>query len=137
MAEESKMLTTIRYLCKTNPEEAADVLDDFSGYLRGNIDSLTVKGNIPFSQELDHAKKYLAIEKKRFGERIRIEYAIEEEDFSLPVLTLQPIVENAVKHGITKPAGKHVRRKPEYSQYAGKGNCVRDTYSGVRKKSVF
>lgn len=95
-------LTTIRYLCKTNPEEAADVLDDFSGYLRGNIDSLTVKGNIPFSQELDHAKKYLAIEKKRFGERIRIEYAIEVEDFSLPVLTLQPIVENAVKHGITK-----------------------------------
>lgn len=98
-------LTTIQQLCVKDPVEAQKTVKDFAVYLRGNIDSLSQKENILFSQELEHVKCYLAIEKKRFGDRIQIEYNIQEENFLIPPLTLQPIVENAVKHGICKKRG--------------------------------
>lgn len=97
-------LTTIRYLCKKDPEQATETIDEFSRYLRGNLDSLTRKGMIPFAEELEHVRNYLAIEKKRFGERVNVIYEVETEDFRIPALVLQPLVENAVKHGITKRA---------------------------------
>lgn len=95
-------LTTIRQLCLKDPQEAYDTVTDFSKYLRGNIDSLTQKQKIPFEQELEHTKCYLAIEQKRFGDRVRVSYDIRAKDFQIPPLSLQPIVENAVKHGICK-----------------------------------
>lgn len=95
-------LTTIRYLCGHDPEQAVEAVDEFSTYLRGNIDSLTRREGIPFEKELEHVKAYLAIEKKRFGDRVHAEFEIEAADFMVPPLMLQPIVENAVKHGICK-----------------------------------
>jgi len=95
-------LTTIKHLCKTNPESAVETIDEFAAYLRTNLDTLTIRQKIPFSQELQHVKNYISIEKRRFGNRIQVEYYIEESDFLVPALVLQPIVENAIKHGITK-----------------------------------
>lgn len=95
-------LTTIKYLCRKDPVLAMETIDEFAAYLRGNIDFLTSDKKIPFSQELLHVQNYLALEKKRFGESLRVEYAIETQDFYLPPLVLQPLVENAVKHGILK-----------------------------------
>ncbi len=110
-------LTTIKALCTKNPEEAKETIDDFAGYLRGNLDSLTGKEKIPFERELNHVKYYLAIEKKRFGERVNVEYDIKEDGFLIPALTLQPIVENSVKHGICKKAeGGTVLIKTERKQ---------------------
>lgn len=103
-------LTTIKHLCKKDASLAAETVDEFSRYLRGNFDSLTGDKTIWFSKELDHVKNFLAIEQKRFGKRIHVIYDIREEAFMLPVLTLQPIVENAVKHGITpKEQGGTIR----------------------------
>ena len=95
-------LTTIKHLCKKDPELAAETIDEFAKYVRGNLSALSEKKCIPFEQELEHVKSYLSIEQKRFGKRIHVEYDIETVDFWIPPLTLQPIVENAVKHGITK-----------------------------------
>ena len=95
-------LTSIQVLCEKDPKAAKETVENFSRYLRGNLESLDEKEPIPFLQELEHMKYYLAIEKKRFGDRIRVEYDIQENDFQLPCLSLQPIVENAVKHGICK-----------------------------------
>lgn len=95
-------LTAIQYLCGTDPQLAKETIGEFAQYLRGNLDSLNEKGTIPFSRELEHVKCYLAIEKKRFGERVNVIYQIETEDFLLPPLTMQPLVENAVKHGLCK-----------------------------------
>lgn len=95
-------LTTIKHLCKTDAQLAAETVDEFSGYLRGNLDSLTGAKMISFSKELGHVRNFLAIEQKRFGKRLRVLYDIQEEGFMLPPLTLQPVVENAVKHGVTK-----------------------------------
>ena len=95
-------LTSIKYLCRHDPQEAVDTINEFSLYLRGNINSLTECDTISFGKELDHVRHYVAIEQKRFGDRMHVEYDIHETDFKLPPLTLQPLVENAVKHGICK-----------------------------------
>lgn len=93
-------LTSIRYLCSENPREAETAIVHFARYLRGNMGSLGQKEPITFQQELEHLENYLFIERLRFGEKIKIVYALQEKSFFLPALTLQPIVENAISHGI-------------------------------------
>lgn len=95
-------LTTIQGLCEKDPKLARETVGDFAGYLRGNLESLSEEGPISFERELNHVRCYLAIEKKRFGDRVNVEYEINDEDFMIPALTLQPMVENAVKHGLCK-----------------------------------
>lgn len=99
-------LTSIRYLCSENPQEAEIAIVHFSRFLRGNMGSLSQKAPIVFQQELEHLENYLFIEKLRFGEKIKVVYALQEKSFFLPALTLQPIVENSIRHGIQpKKAG--------------------------------
>lgn len=95
-------LTTIRRLCDKDPQQAKDAIREFSLFLRANMMSLKSKAPIPFEQELTHVKNYLALEQQRFQQRLTIVYDIKCRDFSLPPLTVQPIVENAVRHGILK-----------------------------------
>ena len=95
-------LTSIKTLCVKNPAAAQKLVDDFAIYLRGNLESLTHEEKIPFTQEIEHVRHYLAIEQVRFGERIHVEWDLQEEDFLLPALTVQILVENAVKHGICR-----------------------------------
>ena len=64
------------------------------------MDSLKQTKPIPFDQELEHLKKYLYIEKLRFGKKLNVAYDIQATDFILPQLSIQPLVENAVKHGV-------------------------------------
>ena len=96
------MLTTIMYMCRTEPEEAEKTVGQFADYLRANMDSITLKQCIQFETELKHVKTYWSLEEKRFGDKIRAVYDIQENSFMLPSLTIQPIVENAVKHGMRK-----------------------------------
>ena len=95
-------LTTIRRLCGRDPQEAQAAVTDFARFLRANMDSLKSKAPIPFEQELSHVEHYLSLEQRRFQERLRVVYDITARDFSLPPLTLQPIVENAVRHGVLR-----------------------------------
>ena len=91
-------ISTISALCYTQPEKAGHIADSFGLYLRQNLDSLGSVGLIPFRDELAHTRIYTDIEMTRF-ETITVEYDIQDEDFSVPPLTLQPIVENAIRHG--------------------------------------
>lgn len=103
-------LNTIKYMTKKDPKTAEKAIVKFSNYLRANMDSLTQKEPIPFTKELEHVKNYIDIEQLRFGERLTIEYDIEVDAFTIPPLTIQPIVENAIKHGVNqKPKGGTVR----------------------------
>jgi len=95
-------LIAIRELCLTDPKTASETVDEFSGYLRGNLDSLSINKPILFEKELKHVQTYLKLEKKRFEEKLKINYDIRVYEFLIPALTLQLIVENAVRHGITK-----------------------------------
>lgn len=95
-------LSAIQALCEIDPMKAKETVEEFALYLRGNLNSLTEKNLIPFEQELEHVKAYLSIEQKRFGERVKVKYDIRENNFRLPPLTLQPLAENEVKHGLCK-----------------------------------
>jgi len=95
-------LNTIKSLIKRDPKKAEKAVIDFSLYLRGNMDSLTQKDPIPFREELEHVKYYCNIEKLRFQDKLDIYYEIGPDSFFVPTLSLQPIVENAIKHGVTK-----------------------------------
>ena len=98
-------LSTIAAMCEIAPDRAKTLTVDFSQFLRQNLDTLTCDEMIPFKQEMRHVGCYLKIEKARFGEKIRVAYSIRCKDFYVPPLSIQPIVENAVRHGITKKAG--------------------------------
>lgn len=95
-------LNTITALCRINPKLAEETTVKFSSYLRENMYNLGKNNTQPFLKELEHTKIYIDIEKLRFGDRVRVEYDIKVENFDMPTLTLQPIVENAVKHGVCK-----------------------------------
>ena len=95
-------LTSIKGLCAADPRRAEKAVDSFAVFLRGNMNSLTAREPIPFTQELAHCKNYLELEQLRFGPRVNVVYQLAATDFSIPTLTLQPLVENAVRHGVTK-----------------------------------
>lgn len=102
-------LNTIKSLIRRNPKAAEEAVIDFSYYLRGNMDSLSHTEPIPFQTELDHIRHYCKIELLRFSDKLHIEYDIETDHFSVPALSIQPLVENAIKHGVTKrPEGGSV-----------------------------
>ena len=114
------VLNIIYYLCAKDTKLAQTAIDNFSSYLRTNIDSLVSDELAPFSKELEHVKNYLDLEKLRFDDELEIEYDIGPTDFHLPMLVVQPLVENAVKHGIAKsPNGGKliVRTIEDYDNY--------------------
>ena len=98
----SNALSAICELCCSEPKKARDALVDFSVYLRGNMDTLSSSEPISFLTELSHVKAYLKLEKLRFGDKLNVVYDIKTDDFLIPPLTVQPLVENAVQHGICK-----------------------------------
>ena len=93
-------MMSIYYLCKQDPGLAQQVTMDFTTYLRKNFTALASEMSIPFSEELEHTRAYLAVEQAQFEDILFIDYDTPHVDFRLPPLTLQPIVENAVKHGM-------------------------------------
>ena len=119
-------LNTIKYLTKKDPQKAESAIVKFSGYLRTNMDSLTQKEPIPFEKELEHVKNYVSIEQIRFGDRLKIEYEIENVDFSIPPLTIQPIVENAIKHGVNQKAEGGTVKIKTYETGSYNIVCVED-----------
>ena len=93
-------LNTIYGLCEKDPTAAKKAVNDFADYLRGNMDSLSRNCPVPFETELNHLKSYLSLEQTRFKKKLNIEWDIQTDSFMIPSLTVQPLVENAVKHGI-------------------------------------
>ena len=98
-------LTSIAMMCELDPMTAKKATIAFADYLRGNMDSLKQTKPVPFETELEHLKNYLYIEKLRFDYLLNIEYDIQATDFELPLLSVQPLVENAVKHGVGMKKG--------------------------------
>ncbi|MBR0327481.1 MAG: histidine kinase, partial [Clostridia bacterium] len=94
-------LGTIERMCLKDPNEAFNLVRNFSLYLRGNFSELDSVTPIRFSEELKHVEHYVNIEKVRFPD-MNIEYDMETTDFLLPALSVQPLVENAIKHGLMR-----------------------------------
>lgn len=106
----SNMLSTIQSLCDVSPDMAKKALSLFSDYMRVNTDAIDFNGLVAFPRELAHVRTYAALEQLRFGGKLQVVYEIDAEDFLLPALTLQPIVESAITVGIgNKDGGGTVR----------------------------
>ena len=92
-------LGSIYQLCLEQPQKAAELTRDFSQYLRGNFGELDNNSPILLSKELRHVKHYVSIEQVRFPD-ITVNFDVSSDDFFLPALSVQPLVENAIKHGL-------------------------------------
>ena len=93
-------MTSIYYLIEQDAAKAQKVTLNFTNYLRKNFTTIAKERTIPFTEELEHTKAYLSVEQVRFEGKLFMEFDTDYTDFRLPPLTLQPIVENAVKHGV-------------------------------------
>lgn len=103
-------LLEIQELCHEDPEKASRAIVDFSKYLRGNLDAMTCDHLIPFAREMEHVRHYLALEQADPSSRLQVEYRFDVTEFAVPPLSVQPLVENAVRHGIgTRSEGGLVR----------------------------
>ena len=98
-------MTSIYCLCDQDPKLARQVIMDFTTYLRKNFTAIASAEPIPFTMELEHTRAYLAVEQAQYEDSLIVEYDTPHTMFRVPPLTLQPIVENAVKHGRDPYAG--------------------------------
>lgn len=93
-------LNSIAELCRQDPEKARTATVDFAEYLRVNLKSIQTKTLVPFMDELVHIRRYVDLEKMRFDDRLNVIFDVRATDFVLPQLSVQPLVENAIKHGV-------------------------------------
>ena len=98
-------LNSIHYLIGKDPELAQEAVSTFSDYLRQNINSIKTDKPVRFEEEIGHTETYVYLEKLRFGDELNVVFDIRAKDFLIPPLTVQPLVENAIKHGITRREG--------------------------------
>ena len=94
-------LGSIEQLCIIDPPKAGELVHNFAKYLRGNFGELDNPRPIPMSQEMEHVRYYISIENVRFPD-MTFTFEMNSDDFCIPALTIQPIVENAIKHGLMK-----------------------------------
>ena len=95
-------LSSISTLISLDPEKAQQALDEFTDYLRVNLSAISATKLVSFEDELKHIKTYVDLEKMRFNDRVHVIYDTQVIDFPVPPLSVQPLVENAIKHGILK-----------------------------------
>jgi sensor histidine kinase YesM len=93
-------INTIMWMNKRDSERTEQLLHDLSDFLRGSFVFQDQQQTTPFQSEFELTSAYLSLEKARFSEKLQVEWQIETSDFWLPPLILQPIVENAVRHGV-------------------------------------
>ena len=124
------VLSSIYYLCESDPVAAQKATGVFADYMRFATQNMQGEPLIPFSRELDTVRNYLDLETMRFGDRIRVHYDIAASDFNVPPFTLQPLVENSVKHGAAQtgdPADIYIETREDA---LGWTITVRDTCGG-------
>lgn len=129
-------LNAIVSFCYTEPERAGDLILDLATYLRRSFDFTRLEALFPIEKERELVNAYVNIEKARFGERLQVEYRFDPDvtGLMIPPLILQPLVENAIRHGVTaKPAGGTVIVSAEL----GSGECIiqiSDNGDGIPEK---
>ena len=99
-------LAVIRSLAKRDSGKAVSAIDSFSDYLKAHIYFIQDDELISFEKELGHVKAYLDLVRADAAKEVDVIYDLEVTDFNIPPLTLEPIVENAIKHGIDRAGGQ-------------------------------
>ncbi|MBP1930205.1 hybrid sensor histidine kinase/response regulator [Ammoniphilus resinae] len=132
------VLNTIMALSYTDSEASRKMITDLADYLRGSFHFSNTQEKVPFHRELALIQSYVEIEKARFKDRIRVEYEISDDvrDVEIPPLLIQPLVENAIRHGIgNRMEGGMVR----VCAYKAGNHCIfviEDNGIGLKENSV-
>ena len=119
---------SIEQLCSIDPPKAGELVHNFAKYLRGNFRELDNPTPILMSQEMEHVRHYISIENVRFPD-MTFSFEMNSDDFHIPALTIQPIVENAIKHGLMKLQKGGIIRVVSYE--TDTHYCVRVEDDGV------
>ena len=125
-------MMSIYSLINLDPQKARQVTSDFTDYLRKNFNAVASENPVPFSSELEHTRAYLAVEQAQHEEMLIVEYDTQYTQFRLPPLTLQPIAENAVKHGMDPYVGPLKVRIRSYHENSVSVIIVEDNGSGFK-----
>ena len=118
-------LGSIEQLCIIDPPKAGELVYNFAKYLRGNFGELDNPKPILMSQEMEHVRHYISIENVRFPD-MTFSFEMNSDDFHIPALTIQPIVENAIKHGLMKLSKGGTIRVVSYETESHYCVCVED-----------
>ena len=128
-------LNTIVSFCRTDPNQARELLLKLSYYLRSSFKNQ--EDFIPLEKEIQLVEAYLSIEQARFSERLKVEYDIEPNmNIAIPPLILQPIVENAVKHGLLPKSEGGTVKISAYSENKEAIIKIKDDGVGMSKDQV-
>lgn len=95
-------LGAVRIAVRTDPDLAYDRIYDLSRYLRAVMRSLERWENVPFRDEMNVVLAYVNLEKLRFGDKIAFRMELQEKDFMIPLLSVLPLVDNALRHGLQR-----------------------------------
>ena len=131
-------LSSIREVVLQNPKYASDLIYDFTVYLRACIRTMQSGDLITVKQEINNICAYVNIEKMRMGDRLNVIYDLRSEDFEIAPLSIQPLVENAIRHGIHKRGKKggtvtiRIETLEEYNRIIIEDNGVGFDYQKVR-----
>lgn len=134
-------MNAVAELCHTDPERAAETITHFSGFLQDKIEAVDRRTLVPLYKEIELIKEYLAVEYADTNKVFRVEYDIKKSDFRIPQLTIQPLVENAVRHGIDRYSDKSLITIRTYEDednifitVADNGTAEKDEYNGTAGK---
>ena len=130
-------LNSIQSLIIDSPDTAYDAVGYFADFIRGVLNTMTLDSTVPVEDELKTTKGYMEIEKLRFGDNLKVVTEIEDTDFSVPPLTIQPIIENAVRHGLRKEAMKGTVTLRVYADGDGHVIEIRDDGAGFDVRKAF
>ncbi|MFF2484553.1 ATP-binding protein [Paenibacillus sp. NPDC058071] len=129
-------LNSITALSRLDSEKMYDLIEAFSDYLRISFNLWNSEQIVPIRYELDLLKAYLFIEQERFGERLRIDWKMVDSSLFIPPLTIQPLVENAVRHGaMSRGRGGSVRIRIEERDGCTVISVI-DSGKGMSDKSI-
>ncbi len=128
-------MTSIYYLCEQDPVKAQQVTLDFTTYLRKNFNAIIGKEPIPFVEELEHTRAYLAVVQAQYEDNLLVEFDTPHTQFRVPPLTLQPLVENSVKYGLNIDSTEPLRVSIKTEKVDnGSVIIVSDTGPGISNK---
>ena len=129
-------LNTIISVSRTDIYKAQELLVEFSTYLRGCFDFKDIQDLIPLEREIEFIKAYVVLQQARFGDKIQVTYEMDDMSFMLPSLILQPLVENAITHGIRekKTMGNILIYEISHTNFVRIG--VKDDGIGIDKERI-
>ena len=104
-------IASIKAACDENPAQAKEMLTSFEEYMHTNLGALSTVEAVPFNKELEHIKNYLQIEQHRLGDRLQVDYDVDDLAMLVPPLSIQSMVENSIRHGLSETTSAPLKLK--------------------------